>query len=168
MEKGKGIRRWQAVVLALVMLLGAAADVVPAYAKTVKASSVDEISFEKKNGKTYGVDEDGNTVSGWSGDKTYYFYKDGRMAAGIVVMKEKFYAFGSDGVYNEEKTKKLRRAAKYEAPFKPLEKLIGKPKKAKYYASCYGDGKDGILTYKGFTVYTFKPNKGEEIFMGAE
>lgn len=168
METKKGVRSFQALVLAFAMLLGVAAEAAPVYGKTVKASSVDEIIFEERDGKTYGVDEDGNTVSGWSEDKKYYFYKDGRMAAGIVVIKEKFYCFRSDGIYNEAKTKKLQKAAKYEASFQPLKKLIGKPKKSEYYASCYGKGKDGILTYKGFTVYTFKPDKGDEIFMGAE
>lgn len=168
MRTGKGVRRMQALVLAFAMLFGAAAGVAPVYGKTVKASSVEEISFETRDGETYGMDEDGNTVSGWSEDKAYYFFKDGRMAAGTVVLKEKFYSFRSDGTYDEVMTKKLRKAAKYETSFKPLKKLIGKPKKSEYYSSCYGKGKDGILTYKGFTVYTFKPDKGEEIFMGVE
>lgn len=168
MKSVRGVRGLQALVLAAV-ILGAAQGNTAVYGKTVKASSAEEISFEERDGKTYGVDEDGNTVRGWSEDKTYYFYKDGRMAAGTVVLKEKFYSFRSDGTYDEAKTKKLRKAAKYEASFKPLKKLIGKPKKSKYYdGSCYGKGKDGVLTYEGFTVYTFKPDKGEEIFMGVE
>ena len=163
----KCTKKLQALVLAFVMVIGMFA--VPVYGKTVKASGVDKISFEKKDGKKYGVDEDGNPVSGWSKDKKYYFYKDGELATGIVVIKEKFYCFTANGKFNDAKTQKIRKAAKYEKPFSALQKLIGKPKKAKYYSgSCYGKGKDGVLTYDGFTVYTFKPDKGAELFMGVE
>lgn len=154
-------------LLAFAMVIGMFAA--PVYGKTVKASGVDEITFEKKDGKKYGTDAEGNTLSGWSKDKKYYFYKDGEVATGIVVIKEKFYSFTAGGKFNEAKTKKIRSAAKYEKPFAPLRKLIGKPKKTKYYSgSCYGKGKDGVLTYDGFKVYTFKPDKGAEIFMGVE
>ncbi len=98
----------------------------------------------------------------------YYFDEAGEMAAGIIVLDEKFYSFSASGQFNKKKTQKIRKAAKYEKSFAPLKKLIGKPAKAKYYKSCYGNGKDGILTYDGYTVYTFKPQKGAEIFMGAE
>lgn len=160
-------KRMLSAFLALVVMIGVFA--VPVHGKAVKASGVEKITFEKRDGKKYGTDEDGNPLSGWSKDKKYYFYKDGEVATGIVVIKEKFYSFTASGKYNDAKTKKIRGAAKYEKPFAPLRKLIGKPKKAKYYKrSCYGKGKDGILTYDGFTVYTFKPDKGAEIFMGVE
>lgn len=103
-----------------------------------------------------------------SGDKKYYFKKDGEAATGIIVIDEKFYCFGKNGKYNKQKTKKIRKAARYKKPFANLKKFIGKPDKVKYYASCYGNGKDGILSYGNFTIFTFKPVKGAEIFMGAE
>lgn len=119
--------------------------------------------------KKYYVNANGTAQKGWSEDKKYYFYETGEMVTGIEVFHEKFYYFGVSGKYNEAKTKQLRKAAKYEASFAGLKKLIGKPVKAKYYSgSCYGKGKDGVLTYENFTVYTFKPDKGEEIFMGAD
>lgn len=127
-----------------------------------------KVKTEDGEVKRYYVDTDGKAQNGWSGDKVYYFDKDGEMAAGVIVLKEKFYCFQANGKYNKEKTKKIRKTAKYEKPFSNLQKYIGKPKKAKYYASCYGKGKDGILTYDGFKVYTFKPDSGAEIFMGAE
>lgn len=128
------------------------------------------VKVETADGETkkYYVDTDGRALSGWSEDKSYYFDKTGEMVTGITVLKEKFYCFNTSGKYNKEKTQKVRKAAKYEKPFSNLKKYIGKPKKAKYYASCYGAGKDGILTYDGYTVYTFKPDSGAEIFMGAE
>lgn len=160
-------KRMLSALLAFVMAVGLFA--VPVYGKAVKASGVDKISFEERDGKKYGTDADGNPVSGWSKDKKYYFYKDGEAATGIVVIKEKFYSFTASGKYNAAKTKKIRKVAKYEKPFAPLKKLIGKPKKATYYdGSCYGKGKDGTLIYDGFKVYTFKPDKGAEIFMGVE
>lgn len=168
MKTIKYLKKLQAFVLAVVFIIGAA-FAVPVYAKTVRASKVDEIIFEKKDGKKYGADEDGNPVSGWTKDKTYYFYENGEAATGIVVLKEKFYCFNSGGKYNAAKTKKIRQAAKYEKPFAPLKKLIGNPKKSEYYSgSCYGKGKDGVLAYDGYTVYTFKPDSGAEIFIGVE
>lgn len=98
----------------------------------------------------------------------YYFKKSGSAAAGITVLKGKFYHFNANGKYNVRKTKKLRKAAIYKNPFSALKRIIGKPKKAKYFASCFGKGKDGILKYSGFTVYTFKPSSGKEIFMGVD
>lgn len=106
--------------------------------------------------------------SGWTEDKTHYFDENGEAATGIVVINEKFYCFNSDGKYLAKKTSKIRKAAKYEKPFANLKKLLGEPNKSKYYASCYGNSKDGVLVYDNFTVYTFKPVKGKEIFMGAE
>lgn len=128
------------------------------------------VKVEAEDGQTkkYYVDSDGMAVSGWSDDKKYYFDKTGAMVTGITVIKEKFYCFQANGRYNQAKTQKIRKTARYEKPFSDLQKFIGKPKKAKYYASCYGKGRDGILTYDGYKVYTFKPDRGAEIFMGAE
>lgn len=128
------------------------------------------VKLKAKDGQTrkYCVDTEGMACSGWSEDKKYYFDKTGAAVTGITVIKEKFYCFYASGAYNKNKTQKIRKTAKYEKPFADLKKYIGKPQKAKYYASCYGKGKDGILTYDAFTVYTFKPDRGAEIFMGAE
>lgn len=133
----------------------------PSETKIVKVETEDGV-------RKYYVDTEGKAVSGWSDDKKYYFDKTGEAVTGITVIKEKFYCFYASGKYNSTKTQKIRKVAKYEKPFSNLQKYIGKPKKAKYYASCYGKGKDGILTYDRFTVYTFKPDSGAEIFMGAE
>ncbi len=121
-----------------------------------------------KGKKKYYVNPNGTAASGWANNKTYYFYETGEAATGIIVLKEKFYSFNPNGKYMKAKTKKIRKAAKYEKPFAKLKKLIGAPKKSKYRSSCYGKGKDGELTYDNFTVYTFRPDKGKEIFMGAE
>lgn len=109
-----------------------------------------------------------NAASGWSKDKKHYFDNNGEMVTGIVLIEGKFYSFKNNGQYDKSTTKKVQKAAAYEKPFSKLKKYIGKPNKSKYLASCYGKGKDGILTYDNFEVYTFRPDKGKEIFMGAE
>lgn len=138
--------------------------------RLIRPSDKKIVKIETEDGQQlkYYVNTEGRACSGWSDDKKYYFDETGAMVTGITVIKEKFYSFNANGRYNKEKTQKIRKTAKYEKPFSGLKKYIGKPKKAKYYASCYGRGKDGILTYEGFTVYTFKPDKGTEIFMGVE
>lgn len=119
-------------------------------------------------GVRYQVKAKGLAAEGWSKDKKYYFGRDGKMMAGICVIKEKFYCFKSNGIYDEARTKALRSAAVYEKDMTDLYLLIGQPAKAEYADGCYGPGKDGILTYKNFTVYTYKDPEGKEIFMGAE
>lgn len=138
--------------------------------KLQQPSGTKIVKVEAGNGKIkkYYVNKNGEAVSGWSKDQNYYFDETGEMVTGIIVLKAKFYCFNTGGKYNKAKTQKIRKAAGYEKPLAELLKYIGKPKKSKYYASCYGDGKDGILTYDGFTVYTFKPKTGAEIFMGVE
>lgn len=126
------------------------------------------ISIETDDGtKKYYVNPDGTARSGWA-NRQYYFYKDGEMATGIILINGKFHCFKANGKYNAGKTSKIQKAAKYEKPYANLKKLIGRPNKAKYYASCYGSGKDGVLSYENFTVYTYKPTKGKEIFMNVE
>ncbi len=118
--------------------------------------------------KKFRVNTNGTAASGWADSKTYYFYGNGEMATGIIVVKGIFYAFKNSGKQDKTKTKKLKAAAKYEKPIADLKKLIGKPSKTKYYSSCYGDGKDGVWTYATFKVYTYKPKKGAEIYMDVE
>ena len=127
-----------------------------------------KVSMDDGKKKMFYVNTDGTAASGWAENKTYYFYGTGEMATGIIVMKEKFYSFNASGKANKAKTKKLQAAAMYEQPIAALRKLLGKPKKTKYYSSCYGNGKDGVWTYDAFKVYTFKPKKGAEIYMGVE
>ncbi len=116
----------------------------------------------------YYINPRGIALSGWSGGKDHYFDKTGEMVTGIQVINETFYCFSANGKLNRQKTKKIQKAAKYEHPFSSLKKYIGNPKTYKYFDSCYGAGKDGVLTYEGFIVYTYKPGDGTEIFMGAE
>lgn len=97
----------------------------------------------------------------------YYFDKKGKVTKGITVIDGKFYQFDKKGRMDAKKTKKLQAAAKSQKSFDALRKLIGKPKKSKYLAGCYGPGKDGVLTYPTYIVYTYKEGK-KELFMGAE
>ena len=44
---------------------------------------------------------------------------------------------------------------------------IGEPLETQYEASCSGPGDDGVWTYDGFTVYTYREN-GVETIVDAE
>lgn len=133
----------------------------PAYKKVTNVKTA--------NGtRKYYISPDGTAINGWTEDHRYYFYENMEMAKGIIVIKKKFYCFNPDGKYDKRKTSKIHNVAEYEKPFADLKKIIGTPNKSRYYASCYGNGKDGVLSYDGFTVYTFKPDKGKEIFMDVE
>ena len=107
----------------------------------------------------------------WSAKEKKLYYNNGDTVKKTVVWKGKFYAFTKKGVYREAFTKSLRKAAKEGTDIAELTKLIGDPVKKSYTGSCYGgstDGKDGIWKYKGFTVQTFKPAEGTEIFVSVE
>jgi hypothetical protein len=106
--------------------------------------------IKKVKGKTYGYDSNGNKIQG------------------IYVINEKFYVFGSKGLYNATKSKQLRKASKYEKNAKTLRKLLGTPQKTKKSSSCYGEGKDLTLYYPNFIVYLYRSPKGKEIVLGVE
>ena len=120
-------------------------------------------------GVRYQVKPGGKAAPGWNRKKTYYYGKTGEAKKGVVMLNNKFFFFGKKGKYDRNKTIKIRHAAKEKKNIKLLLKLIGKPKKRKYYSgSCYSfDGKDGVLTYPGFTVYTCKYKNKKEIFVSA-
>ena len=41
--------------------------------------------------------------------------------------------------------------------------IFGGPLSSSYASSCMGEGEDGILSYNGFTVYTYRENGVETI-----
>lgn len=49
-----------------------------------------------------------------------------------------------------------------------LIEALGEPVEASYETSCMGDGDDGILTYDGFTVYTYLDTDGTETVLDVE
>ena len=49
-----------------------------------------------------------------------------------------------------------------------LVEALGEPLDAAYETSCMGDGDDGILTYDGFTVYTYLDTDGTETILDVE
>ena len=116
----------------------------------------------------YQVNKKGIAVKGWSKDKKYYFDKTGKCYTGTRAINEKFYVFATSGMKDEVKTKALQKVAKYEKDFAPVKAIIGEPITSEYMKGCYGDGMDGMLEYKNFTVYTYKDTEGNEIFMGVE
>ena len=133
----------------------------------VQPKSTKVITIGKKK---YQVTSEGKAKKGWSANRKYYFDETGEMIVGTAVLQEKFYVFKANGKYDAKKTKDFQKAAKYKKDFSALKKLIGNPIKETYYSgSCFGDGKDGVLKYKNFTVYTFQYRlTGKVIFMGAE
>ena len=44
-----------------------------------------------------------------------------------------------------------------------LVQAIGQPLEESYEASCSGPGEDGVWTYDGFTVYTYRENGAETV-----
>ena len=106
---------------------------------------------------------------GWQkvGNTKCYLDKTGKALTGVRIINEKFYWLGKNTRRDAKKTRQLQAAAVYEKDFSALKKLIGNPVSAEYMGSCYGAGEDGILTYKYFTVYTYRED-GKEQFMGAE
>ena len=116
----------------------------------------------------YQVNKKGIAVKGWSKDKAYYFDKTGKCYTGIRAINDKFFVFSESGAKDEVKTKELQKVAKYEKDFAPVKAIIGEPLSAEYMTGCYGDGKDGLLQYENFVVYTYRDTEGNEIFMGVE
>jgi glucan-binding YG repeat protein len=128
----------------------------------------------------YQVNSKGIGVKGWSSDKSYYYDVTGKMVKGVQVIVENkkdefgltypvstFYYFSNNGKYNKTKTSQVRKAATQGTDISVLQKLIGKPKKTKWYTySCYGDGVDGIMTYDGFSFTVFKEKtSGKVVFV---
>lgn len=127
-------------------------------------------------GLKYRVTKDGKAKSGWDANKTHRYAENGKMYTGIVVIGEKFFAFGANGTYNSRKTQQLQSCAVMDADAAPLLALLGTPLKTSYEASCrvmtdnqgnQMSGLDGRLVYDGFTVYTFKASNGIEYYSGA-
>ncbi len=48
-------------------------------------------------------------------------------------------------------------------PMEELRAAIGEPEAEEYVPSCLGSGKDGVLTYPGFTVYTYREGGTETV-----
>ncbi len=53
-------------------------------------------------------------------------------------------------------------------PIDDLRRKIGDPISEEYVGSCLGNGYDGVLTYDGFTVYTYKEGNAETVRVVAE
>ena len=47
-------------------------------------------------------------------------------------------------------------------PLSELQELIGLPNNLRYANSCLGEGEDGELYYRSFTVYTYRETDGTE------
>ena len=116
----------------------------------------------------------------WSTDKKYYLNKKGKKAKGLIAtggwitdekfVQPKFAALDqTTGLVDQALTDKLNGMAKYENDFAPLkellDELVGDPVKTYYTDGCNGDGKDGTLEYKNFTVITYRETDGSEVFM---
>lgn len=108
-------------------------------------------AFVKVKGAQYGVDA------------------KGRMLTGTHAVNDKFYHFSANGKCDAAVTKALQSASVEGRSMEELYRLIGPPDKAEYFdEGCYrpGEGQDGVLTYKNFTIGTFKYyGTGLEVFV---
>lgn len=100
--------------------------------------------------------------------KTYYLGEDGKAYTGIWTVDGKLYAFAGNGKKDAAKTELLQKCSVQGTDLAELKKLIGEPDAADYMASCMTwenqSGDDGILTYKNFTVYTFRYGEKEIVW----
>lgn len=108
------------------------------------------------------------TIKRWDAKKKKLYYSDGSVVTGDAWYKGKFYSFTKNGGYRKVRTERLRAAAKRGNDIAQLGKLLGRPLKKTYQSGCYGDGMDGIWTYRHFRVFTYRDTDGSEIYMGAE
>ncbi|MDO4340421.1 MAG: hypothetical protein Q4C91_20420 [Eubacteriales bacterium] len=153
------------------------------YAEGVKVKNTWKTIKTVSNGKTisgrYFFGRDGAAYAGKKvkgakvpavkkiGGKYYGFGISGRMLKGTYVINEKFYVFHSKtGVYDSERSVRLRKASEYEKDAKTLRKLLGKPQKTVTRESCYGEGRESILYYPNFMVCLYKNEQGKEIVLG--
>lgn len=95
-------------------------------------------------------------------------YANGQTVTGLVVYKNKFYQYDTTGVLDQERSYKINQAATIQNKINDLEKIVGKPISKQYFASCFGDGEDGLWAYKNFIVSTFKGNDGVEIYIAVK
>lgn len=132
--------------------------------KKKKLSKKKKSSKKKKNVKKISY-----KIRKWDKKKKHLLYKDGRTVTGIVLYKNRFYAFDKKGNLDKDLTAALRAAAKEKEEAASLLALTGKPVSRSYSDSCFGDGEDGLFTYRTFRITTFKPADGTpEIIMSIE
>lgn len=122
---------------------------------------------------TYRVKSNGAAHKGWAGKKLYL--KNGRMATGVVVYKDKLYAFTTKGIYKKELSKSLNAAAKVNTDASELLRLLNKvekPKIVRIGVSCYNlrgmAGDDIVFTYDNCRLNFFKGSDGVTYFVSAE
>lgn len=96
------------------------------------------------------------------------YYNNGDAVTGIAVYLNQFYVFDHSGRYKAKQTNKLRKAAVYFGDIGKVRKILGKPKRTQYTASCIADGDDGIWQYRDFTITTFRNRNGSEVFVSAK
>lgn len=101
--------------------------------------------------------------------KAYYLGKNGAAYTGIRAIDGLLYAFGGTGKLDAQKTKLLQQYSSQGADAAALKAVLGEPEKMDYAASCMTyegqAGDDGIWTYDGFTVYTFRYGEKEIVWM---
>lgn len=121
---------------------------------------------------TYRVKSNGAAHKGWTGKKLYL--KNGRMATGVVLYKDKLYAFTSKGIYKKELSRSLNAAAKVNTNASELLIILGKvekPQKIRTEVSCYNlggmAGDDIVFTYDHCRLNFFKGSNGVTYFVSA-
>lgn len=127
----------------------------------------------KVDGVIYRVKSNGAAHKGWNGKKLYR--ENGSMATGVVLYKDKLYAFTTKGIYKKELSKSLNAAAKVNTDASKLLTLLNKvekPQKIRTEVSCYNlrgmAGDDIVFTYDHCRLNFFKGSDGVTYFVSAE
>jgi hypothetical protein len=123
---------------------------------------------KKVKGKIYCFNAKGQMQKNTWYKKAYYLGNNGAAYTGIRVIDGMLYGFGANGKLDAEKTKLLQEYGKQGADAAALKAVIGDPVSADYAASCMTyegqSGEDGIWTYDGFTIFTFRYGEKEIVW----
>lgn len=123
---------------------------------------------KKIKGKTYCFNAKAQMQKNCWYKKAYYLGNNGAAYTGTRAIDGVLYAFKKNGKLDAEKTKLLQQCSRQGADAAALKALIGEPAGADYAASCMTyegqSGEDGIWTYDGFTIYTFRYGEKEIVW----
>jgi hypothetical protein len=116
--------------------------------------------LKKVKGKTYYFNAKGQMQTECWYKKTYYLGTDGVAVTGIKVIDGTMYQFAANGKLDSAKSQELQANSVQGADATALKSILGEPISAEYAGSCMTyegqSGEDGIWTYDGFTIYTFR------------
>lgn len=117
-------------------------------------------------GEKYRVSASGAARPGWDGEGKTLYLRNGRQAVGLSVYRDQLYWFDDKGVYDVEKTGRIRAAAKPNQEADELLSLMDEPIKRRSDPSCHplveelGAGEDVTYLFKNAKVVLFRASDG--------